>query len=122
MFHTIARVSNVGLCGLAALVLSACQGPSLSVSLDGTEPTVASDEPAAGAHATSLVGYSIEGATARAQAAGFTGKIAVGRLDALDTRCKTETVCGVTPQHWDLQHDHTMTLWVNRNATVSARR
>jgi hypothetical protein len=70
-------------------------------------------------HTVELVGYTVEEATKRARAVGFTGRIDVFE-DAYDASCKAGMVCHVKPDVWEWQLTATMTLYINRKMTISA--
>ena len=84
---------------------------TLQVSIRYCMPEVAEVD-----HTPILVGLSPEEATKRARAAGFTGKIEVGQTSGT---CKVGIVCSVSPDHWELNQEHLMTLWVNKAMTIS---
>lgn len=56
-----------------------------------------------------LTGLTVEEATKRARAAGYTGTVRVG--NASPNACKTGTVCHVTPYRWTTNSDQ-LTLYV----------
>jgi len=60
-----------------------------------------------------LVGVSVDEATRRVKDAGFTGTIEVLTLSEYDATCKADTVCMFTPNHWELNQDRRMTLYIN---------
>ena len=60
-----------------------------------------------------LVGVSLAEATKRAKTV-FTGTIETAHLYEFDKDCKPDTVCMVTPNHWELNQEHTMQLWLNK--------
>lgn len=68
---------------------------------------------------TILAGFTVEEATRRARATGFEGQIEVGHLSEFRSNCKLGTVCGVTPQRWQLNIENSLTLWVNPELGIS---
>ena len=82
--------------------------------------TITMCPPDAGPHVQPvLAGLSPAAATARAKAAGFTGKIEVLYSNEYDASCKAETVCRVTPLRWEIDQDPSMQLWLNPKMTIS---
>jgi beta-lactam-binding protein with PASTA domain len=69
-------------------------------------------------YTTQLVGLSTDDAKKKAQAAGFTGKIEVREITD-DPQCKIGTVCRVYPDRWELNQDHSMTLYVAKSLSIS---
>lgn len=69
---------------------------------------------------TILAGYSVEEATRRAKAAGFTGRIEIRERTRYQAGCELGAVCWVTPRRWELDQDRVMTLWVNKALEISA--
>ena len=67
-----------------------------------------------------LRGLSIAAATKLAQQTGFTGKVEVIEQSDFDADCKADTVCRVHPDHWELDQDRTLTLYVNRKVSIGA--
>lgn len=69
---------------------------------------------------TILAGFTIEEATRRARATGFDGEIEVRHVSEYRSDCKLGTVCGVTPLRWQLNIEHSLTLWVNPKLGISS--
>jgi beta-lactam-binding protein with PASTA domain len=67
-----------------------------------------------------LRGMPIEDAKKKAVATGFTGKIEVLEQYDFDQDCKAETVCRVSPDHWELNQERTMTLYINKRVKITA--
>lgn len=67
-----------------------------------------------------LVGLTIEDATKRAKAYGFTGRVEVMDLSEFDASCKAGTVCRVHSSYWYLNQDHVMTLFKNKAIEIAA--
>lgn len=65
---------------------------------------------------TELVGFSVEEATRRARAAGYTGVIDVRTCNGCT--CKLDTVCSVSPDRWELNQDR-LILVVARAAAIT---
>lgn len=65
-----------------------------------------------------IIGLSVADATKKAKAVGYTGKIEVLTMSEYDADCKADTVCRVMPEYWDLNQERTLTLFVNRKATI----
>jgi hypothetical protein len=72
-------------------------------------PTTRTDPP-------DLTGLTVEEATKRARAAGYTGTVRV--TDAAAGACKTGTVCQVTPFRWNLNIEQ-LTLFVAPNVSIT---
>jgi beta-lactam-binding protein with PASTA domain len=66
-----------------------------------------------------LRGMSIEDAKKKAVATGFTGTIEVLEQYDFDQDCKAETVCRVSPDHWELNQERTMTLYINKRVKIT---
>ncbi len=62
---------------------------------------------------------SIDDAKKKAVATGFTGKIEVIEMYDFDKDCKADTVCRVSPDHWELNQEHSMTLYINKKLKIS---
>ena len=69
---------------------------------------------------TILAGFTVEEATRRARATGFDGEIETKQVSDYRADCKLGTVCGVTPLRWQLNIEHTLTLWVNPKLKISS--
>jgi len=67
-----------------------------------------------------LRGMSIEDAKKKAVATGFTGTIEVLEQYDFDADCKAETVCRVAPDHWELNQERTLTLYINKRVKITA--
>jgi beta-lactam-binding protein with PASTA domain len=65
-----------------------------------------------------LAGLSVEAAKQRAKTAGYAGPIEVLQLSEFDKDCKADTVCRVSPDHWELNQE-VLTLYVNRKVAIS---
>ena len=64
-----------------------------------------------------LVGLKIEDAKQRARAAGFTGRIEV--IEAGDVSCAMGTVCTVSPDRWELDQSHVLTLYTPKKLNIT---
>ena len=67
-----------------------------------------------------VTGMTIEEATKKAKASGFTGEVKVSELYEFDKDCKAGTVCRFEPRRYYLNQDRTLTLYINRKLSISA--
>jgi beta-lactam-binding protein with PASTA domain len=66
-----------------------------------------------------LAGLSVDAAKQRAKSAGFHGRIDVTQLSEFDKNCKPDTVCRVSPDHWEFDQEFILTLYVNRKIAIA---
>jgi beta-lactam-binding protein with PASTA domain len=67
-----------------------------------------------------VTGMTIDEATKKAKASGFTGEVKVAELYEFDKDCKAGTVCRFEPRRYYLNQDRTLTLFINRKLAISA--
>lgn len=66
-----------------------------------------------------LIGTTVDEATRLAREKGYTGKIEVIPLSDFKAGCKPAAVCRVSPRLWELLHGQILTLYVNRELTIT---
>jgi len=67
-----------------------------------------------------LAGYTLDEATRRLKAAGFTGNLNVNPEDHFNPKCPANTVCRVYPGTWQNDLDGRLTLYINRSVEISS--
>jgi hypothetical protein len=137
------RSGGARLCGLAVLLLAACEAHALTATMSrsatvSTGSSLASGDPSASSstgelapacsaedakqnchHRIILEGLTVEEATRQARAAGFTLDIKVAQLNEYDAACKPDTVCRADPDHWQI-YGETLWLYVNPKVAITA--
>jgi hypothetical protein len=66
-----------------------------------------------------LIGTTVDEATRLAREKGYAGKIEVTPLSEFKAGCKPATVCRVSPRLWELLHGQILTLYINRELTIT---
>jgi hypothetical protein len=97
---------------------SAAPGPSVADTVPPPEYAHEPDRGPTGDTAT-LVGTTVDEATRLAREKGYTGNIDVILLSEFQAGCKPKTVCRVSPRLWEMLGGKMLTLYVNRDLTIT---
>jgi hypothetical protein len=99
---------------------SSTGAPGPSVADTRPPPVYAQDEEMGPTGDTAmLIGSTVDEATRLAREKGYAGKIDVTPLSEFQAGCKPAAVCRVSPRLWELLHDKILTLYVNRELTIT---